>query len=81
MSRRVTAELLVGVLASTVAMVVVSLLTQRSHPVPGEIVEAMDEADRLGPIPAGLRAATSPAMAAEASEIGRALGKRGPARE
>ena len=73
--------MLVGVLASSVAMVVVSLLTQRSHPVPGEIVEAMDEADRLGPIPAGLRAATSPAMAAEASEIGRALGKRGPARE
>ena len=71
--------MLVGVAVSTTAMIVVSLLTQQSHPVPEDIVAAMDEADRLGPIPAGLRAATSPAMAAEASEIGRAIDNQGPA--
>ena len=73
--------MLVGVMASTAAMIVVSLLTQRSHPVPPEIVLAMDEADRLGSIPAGLRAAASPAMAAEAAEVARAFGREGNSRE
>ncbi|MEM9209670.1 MAG: sodium/proline symporter, partial [Pseudomonadota bacterium] len=69
------APMLVGVIASSVTIVVVSLATQASHPVPDDIVAAMDEADRVGPIPAGIRAGTNPALATEAGEIGRSLDK------
>jgi len=64
--------MLVGVVVSSLTIVIVSLATQGSSPVPEDIVEAMDEADRLGPIPQDLRAATSPDLAAEAAEIVRA---------
>lgn len=67
------APMLVGVIASSVTIVVVSLATQASHPVPDDIVAAMDEADRVGPIPAGIRAGTNPALATEAGEIARSL--------
>lgn len=64
--------MLVGVLASTTAMIVVSLATQNSHPVPADIVAAMDEADRVGPLPSSLASAASPGLAREAAEIDRA---------
>ncbi len=67
------APMLVGVLASSITIVVVSLLTGASHPVPADIVAAMDEADRVGPIPATLQAATNPDLATEAGEIGSAF--------
>ena len=67
------APMLTGVLASSITIVVVSLLTGSSHPVPVDIVAAMDEADRVGPVPATLAAATNPDLATEAGEIGRAF--------
>lgn len=70
------ASMLVGVIASTVAMIVVSLATQSSHPVPASILAAMEEADRVGPIPKRLLAATSPELAGEAAEIDRVFGGR-----
>lgn len=65
--------MLVGVVVSSAAMIVVSLATQASHPVPPDIVEAIEEADRVGPIPKRLQAAASPAMAAEAAELDRSI--------
>ena len=67
------APMLVGVLASSLTIVIVSLATQTAHPVPADIVAAMDEADRVGPIPRSMQAAVNPALATEAGEIDRAL--------
>mgnify|MGYP000973553734 FL=1 len=39
-----------GIASSTVAMVVGSLATQRTHPVPADIVDAMTEAARVAPV-------------------------------
>ena len=39
-----------GIASSTVAMVVGSLATQRTHPVPADIVDAMTEAARVTPV-------------------------------
>ncbi len=39
-----------GIASSTVAMVVGSLATQRTHPVPADIVDAMIEAARVAPV-------------------------------
>jgi len=39
-----------GIASSTVAMVVGSLATQRTHPVPADIVDAMAEAARVAPV-------------------------------
>ena len=41
--------MLAGVAASSLTMVVVSLATQVSHPVPPQILQAMDESARVGP--------------------------------
>jgi sodium/proline symporter len=43
--------MLAGLASSSLAMVTVSLATQRSHPLPQSILDMMDEASRLGPIP------------------------------
>ena len=68
------APMLVGVVASTITIVVVSLATAGRTPVPDDIVAAMDEADRVGPIPKALRAAVNADLAREASEIDRVIG-------
>lgn len=70
------APMLVGVVSSTVTMIVVSLATQTIAPVPAHIREAMDEADRVGPIPERLLAATDFSLSAEAAEIDSALAER-----
>jgi sodium/proline symporter len=45
-----------GVIGSTAVMIAVSLITQRSSPVPVQVTEAMEEAARVGPIPKELLA-------------------------
>jgi len=68
--------MLVGATSSTVTMIIVSLATQTIAPVPEHIREAMGEADRVGPIPQRLLAATDFSMTPEAVEISRALKER-----
>lgn len=46
--------MLVGIVLSTVAIIVVSLATQKSHPLPPEIVEAVEETNRVRRIPKNL---------------------------
>ena len=67
------APMLVGVTASSLTIVVVSLVTADAYPVPEQIVRAMDEADRIGPLPANYRAIMDEGLQIEASEIERAL--------
>jgi len=67
------APMLAGVLASTTTMIVVSLLTQTSYPVPPHIRVAMDDADAVGPIPSRYLNASDPALGVEAAEIEKAL--------
>ncbi len=43
--------MLAGVLSSSLAMVVVSLATQKSHPLPQQILDMMAEASGVGPAP------------------------------
>ena len=73
------APMVAGVASSTVAMVAVSLATQQGHPVPAHILSAMAEADRLGPVPARLVAATDDSLAGVAAEIDRAHSEGGAA--
>lgn len=65
--------MLAGLCASSLAMVSVSLATQAASPVPADIVAAMTESDRLGPIPAGILAGSDATLATVAAEIGNAL--------
>ncbi|NWN84058.1 MAG: sodium/proline symporter, partial [Halomonas sp.] len=58
--------MLVGVVLSSLAMVVASLLTQASHPVPEHILQAMEETAELRPLPRPLKAQQSFEMAHEA---------------
>ena len=52
----------VGILASTLAMIIGSLVTQRTSPVPAHVHEALVETDRVGPIPARLLTGQNPAL-------------------
>lgn len=65
--------MLVGVVSSTVTMVVVSLATQTLSPVPPHVTDAMDVAAKVGPIPERFFAASDFALAGEAASIGKAL--------
>ena len=58
-----------GLAASTVAIVVVSLATQRSSPVPAHVLAAMEETARVGPIPETLMAMSDFALRPEAEEV------------
>jgi sodium/proline symporter len=58
-----------GIASSGVAIVVVSLLTARTAPVAPHILSAMDEAARLGPIPADMMRMSEFALRPEAAEI------------
>ncbi|GAB2748808.1 sodium/proline symporter PutP [Salinifilum aidingensis] len=55
----------VGVLASTAAMVVGSLATARSHPVPRHVRAAVAEAARVGPVPTGMLAGQNDELAGQ----------------
>ena len=63
----------IGVVCSTITMIVVSLATQKLSPVPPHILDAMDVASRVGPIPDRYLAATEFELANEAAAVGRAL--------
>ncbi|SFT58095.1 sodium/proline symporter [Halomonas saccharevitans] len=58
--------MLAGVVLSSLSMVVVSLLTQASHPVPEHVLRAMAETAELRPLPRPLKAQQSFEMAHEA---------------
>ncbi|UTX53535.1 sodium/proline symporter [Leucobacter aridicollis] len=58
--------MVVGILGSTVAMIVGSLATQRSHPVPEHIARALDETKKVGPIPAKLLLGQDSKLSAQA---------------
>lgn len=65
--------MLAGVSCSTVAMVAVSLATQSRSPVPDDILNALRETRRLGPISRRLAAASDASLAPEAAVIRSAL--------
>jgi sodium/proline symporter len=65
--------MLTGVVSSTATMIIVSLATQKTSPVPTHVLEAMDVAAHLGPIPERYLAGTEFGFANEAVEIGKAL--------
>jgi sodium/proline symporter len=71
------APMVAGVVSSTITMFVVSLLTQKIAPVPPYILEIMDEAATVGPIPKKLLAATDMSLAPEASAIDAATSANG----
>jgi sodium/proline symporter len=58
-----------GIAASTVAIVVVSLATQKLAPVAPHILAAMEETTRVGPIPRRMLALSDFALRPEAEEI------------
>jgi sodium/proline symporter len=63
------APMFAGLMASTVAIVVVSLATQKMTPVPGYIVAALEETAEVGPIPREMLVASDFALSPEAGEI------------
>ncbi len=63
-----------GIFASSVTMVVVSLLTQKLSPVAPHILAAMEETAKVRPIPKGMRAMSDYALSPEAGEIASFLG-------
>ncbi|MHC6178040.1 sodium/proline symporter [Glutamicibacter endophyticus] len=66
--------MVVGILASVLGMVVGSLLTQRSHPVPERIARALDETAKVGPIPAKMLLGQDAFLAAQAEVAARREG-------
>ena len=60
-----------GIVASTAAMIIGSLASQKSHPVPERIVRALDETAKVGPIPAKLLLGQDQLLAGQAEMAGR----------
>jgi len=71
------APMLTGVVSSSLTMIVVSLATQKIAPVPPEVVQAMNIAQELGPVPRDLINASDTAMSSEAMMISRELASHG----
>lgn len=63
--------MVIGIVASTAAMIIGSLLTQKSHAVPESIQRALDETAKIGPIPASLMLGQDQHLAAQAEMAGR----------
>lgn len=59
----------IGITCSVLAMVVVSLLTQKSSPVPPHVLEAVEEAARVRPVPARLAAGEDPALSSQQPDL------------
>lgn len=59
-----------GIVGSTLAMIIGSLATQGSHPVPERIRRALDETKKVGPIPAKLLLGQDPKLAGQAELAG-----------
>jgi len=70
------APVTVGLLASTLIIIVVSLATQSISPVPGHIVAVLEETAKVGPIPKHLLSASDFALSPEAEQIESILGQR-----
>jgi sodium/proline symporter len=64
-----------GLVVSWALMIIVSLSTQKSHPVADYIVKAMDEAIKVGPIPKEMLAKSDFNLAQEASGINKKIYK------
>ena len=62
-----------GLLVSWPLMIIVSLATQKSHPVADHIIKAMDEAIKVGPIPKEMLAKSDFNLSQEASGINKKL--------
>ena len=60
-----------GIIASTAAMIIGSLASQNSHPVPERIVRALEETAKVGPIPAKLLLGQDQTLAGQAEMAGR----------
>ena len=69
--------MLTGVVSSTVTMIVVSLATQKSSPVPPHVLDMMSVSAEVGPIPQQYLATTDVGLANEAAAIGRKLEEGG----
>ena len=65
--------MLTGVVSSTATMIIVSLATQKTSPVPAQALDAMNVAAHLGPIPERYLAGTEFGFANEAATISKAL--------
>lgn len=61
--------MVIGIVCSTLAMIIGSLLTQRSNPVPAYLITAMQETAKLGPIPAKLLLGQDHTIAAQAQAM------------
>ena len=57
--------MLVGIVMSIIAIIVVSLMTQKSHPVPAQIVEAVEETNRVRCIPTNLAVMQDTALSSQ----------------
>ncbi|NYS61213.1 sodium/proline symporter [Vreelandella salicampi] len=68
--------MLAGLVLSSLTMFLVSLLTQRSHPVPEHILTAIRETDELRPLPNRLKAQQDFALANEAYCVSYSSGGR-----
>lgn len=55
----------IGIVCSTLALILVSLATQRSHPVPAHVLAAMQETDRIGAIPASMLTGQNDSLAGQ----------------
>lgn len=59
----------IGITCSVIAIVVVSLLTQKSHPVPEHVLRAVEETARVRPVPARLAAGEDPALGTQVPDL------------
>ena len=55
----------IGIVCSTLAIIIVSLATQRSHPVPDHVLAALRETEKIGAIPAHMLAGQNDALAGQ----------------
>jgi sodium/proline symporter len=67
--------MLAGCIVSIVLIIVVSLATQKSSPVPKHILAAMDECAKVGPIPANMLSMAENALTPEAMIVKKKLDK------
>ncbi len=65
--------MLTGLVSSTITMIVVSLATQKSSPVPAHILDAMDVSSLVGPIPERFLAASEFDLVNEAAAVAQAI--------
>ena len=55
----------IGIVCSTLALILLSLATQRSHPVPAHVLKAMKETDKIGAIPASMLTGQNDSLAGQ----------------